>query len=336
MTKKMAKNFGLRCLFILVALTCAACSGASPQSSTNSPTTTSSLSSDSSGLALSTTNASVDVLGSFPFSATGGVAPYRFYMVSGGGSINLSSGIYVAPVATGSAQIAVEDASGNDAYADIKIMGLALGLTITPASISVAEGSTYTFTVSGGSGLYTFSVASGIGSVNSTTGVYTAPLSAGTASIEVADTEGNTVNAAITVFNPSTGVPTSAPLYREIDSSLGLHMSTLNSGEDAPGYVEQEILLYVYGSQTSSTIVPLYRCGLGNAHFTTTDVTCEGVPTASLEIQMGWIDSVQQAGEVPLYRLHSGGDSMDSLSSTEGTQNGYVLDGITGYAPVTN
>jgi len=278
----------------------------------------------------------VDVRGSFPFSATGGIAPYRFYMVSGGGSINMSSGIYIAPASTGSAQIAVEDASGNDAYADITVMGLALGLTIAPASISVAEGSTYTFTVSGGSGLYTFSLVSGIGSISSTTGVYTAPSSAGTASIEVTDTEGNKANAAITVFNASTGVPTSAPLYREIDSSLGLHMSTLNSGEGAPDYVQEELLLYVYGSQISSTIVPLYRCALGNAHFTTTDVTCEGIPTASLEIQMGWIDSVQQAGEVPLYRLHSGTDSMDSLSSTEGTQNGYVLDGITGYAPATN
>jgi hypothetical protein len=331
---KMAKNFGLRCLFILLALTCAACSGSSPSSNSNNPTTTW-LSSGSSGLALSATSASVDVRGSFPFTATGGVPPYRFYLVSGAGSINLSSGIYVAPQAAGTAQIAVEDATGNDAYANITIMGLALGLTIAPASISVAEGSTYTFTISGGSGLYTFSVASGIGTINSTTGVYTAPLSVGTASVEVSDTEGNRANAAITVFDPSAGALPSAPLYREIDSSLGLHMSTLNSGEGSPDYVQEELLLYVYGSQINSTIVPLYRCSLGNAHFTTTDVTCEGVPNASLEIQMGWIDSVQQAGEVPLYRLHSssGGDSMDSLSSTEGTQNGYVLDGITGYAP---
>ena len=252
--------------------------------------------------------------------------------------MNMSSGVYTAPKAAGSAEIVVADAAGNDAYAIVTSIGVPLGLTVSPQSITLNEGDKYTFTAFGGTEIYTFSVASGIGAIDSKSGVYTAPQSTGTASIDVTDSAGNKVSATVTVSNSSVGVPPSAPLYREISSSLGLHMSTLNSDEGDPAYVEEEILLYVYGSQINSTIVPLYRCALGIAHFTTTDVTCEGVPSASLEIQMGWIDSVQQSGELPLYRLHSssGGDSMDSLSSTEGTQDGYVLDGIIGYAPATN
>lgn len=333
----MARNLRLKCLFIFVAWICAACAGGPSTSSTNSPTT-SLIGSGSTALTLNPTTATVQVEETYPFTVTGGIAPYHFYLVTGEGAMNVNTGVYTAPRVAGTAQVVVEDSTGTDAYGTVTVIGIPLALTVSPSEVTVNEGQSYQFTAYGGSGSYTFSVASGIGTIDSETGVYTAPQSTGTASIVVTDTQGDRVNVTVTVTNSSAGAPPSAPLYREVSSSSGLHMSTLNSSEGAPDYVEQEILLSVYGSQISSSIVPLYRCGLGNAHFTTTDVTCEGVSGASLEIQMGWIDSVQQSGEVPLYRLHSssGGDSMDSLSSTEGTQNGYVLDGVIGYAPATN
>ena len=73
-------------------------------------------------------------------------------------------------------------------------------LTISPTTATVAVGRDVDFDASGGSGTLRFSVASGSGVINSTTGIFTAATSTGSTTIRVSDAVGNTTTAIVTVL----------------------------------------------------------------------------------------------------------------------------------------
>src|SRR4051812_41673866 len=62
-------------------------------------------------------------------------------------------------------------------------------LTLQPSSAVIGVGTTQTFTASGGRAPYSYSVASGTGTVDSS-GLFTAPPAAGTSSVRVVDAAG--------------------------------------------------------------------------------------------------------------------------------------------------
>jgi hypothetical protein len=128
------------------------------------------------------------------------------------------------------------------------------------------------------------------------------------------------------------------PYYREYDSQSSMHMSTTVDGEGSPAFEEEFILVQLYTGQSTSTLVPLYRCHTAKGHNSTLSSSCEGISGAILDGQQGWIDTVQQTGEVPLYRLYTSntGDYMDSTTSNEGASLGYVLNATLGYALPAN
>lgn len=82
-------------------------------------------------------------------------------------------------------------------------------LAISPTSLTMAISTTQTFTGVGGclngtncvGGARIFSLISGIGSIDPSTGIYTAPTSAGTAVVQVADSIGNTATATINIVS---------------------------------------------------------------------------------------------------------------------------------------
>lgn len=102
-------------------------------------------------------------------------------------------------------------ATGNNAAtANNGMSTLTSTLTISPSSVTLTEGESYTFTVSGGSGTgYTYSVPAGNqGSVttSSAQGFYVAPSSfTGTTLLQVTDSAGDTVYANITVSTSGGG-----------------------------------------------------------------------------------------------------------------------------------
>jgi hypothetical protein len=79
-------------------------------------------------------------------------------------------------------------------------------LAISPKIASVNQNQQYTFTASGGTGPYVFSLLQGLGSIDSGTGVYSAPSETGSALVQVADSLGATdqaqvtINSALTLF----------------------------------------------------------------------------------------------------------------------------------------
>jgi len=88
-------------------------------------------------------------------------------------------------------------------------------LTISPSTLTLGEGNSYTFTASGGSGNYSFSVPSSEGYMDASNGAYTAPSNwTGTISVEATDvTYGTIATATVTITSGSTftGTPTPTP-----------------------------------------------------------------------------------------------------------------------------
>jgi hypothetical protein len=84
-------------------------------------------------------------------------------------------------------------------------------LSISPASISITQMATVTFSATGGKPPYAFSVASGSGSVNSTTGLYAASGATGSEVVRVTDSRGRTSDAAVTVTSSGASLQIAPP-----------------------------------------------------------------------------------------------------------------------------
>jgi len=126
------------------------------------------------------------------FAPTGGLGPFTWSVVAGGGSV--SDGIYTAPGAPGAATVRVTDALGQTADAAVSISA---PLSLAPASVVLSPGASTTFSASGGVPPYTYTVVSGGGSFSGAT--YTAPSSGSTAVVRVTDAVGATATANVTL-----------------------------------------------------------------------------------------------------------------------------------------
>lgn len=76
-------------------------------------------------------------------------------------------------------------------------------LSLSPANVAVEVREGVAFAASGGTPDYVFSVASGGGSIDARSGYYTAPESAGAATVRVADAAGDTRESSVTIVTPS-------------------------------------------------------------------------------------------------------------------------------------
>lgn len=150
----------------------------------------------SSSLVLSPANATVGTSSTFQFSSGGGVAPYTYALVSGVGSIDASTGVYTAPASSGVAVVKVTDSNANVATANINVTA---SLTLSPSSLIMEDNNFVSFSAVGGVAPYVYSVYTGGGVINSTTGAYTSPANDATVIIRVQDANGLIDEANITV-----------------------------------------------------------------------------------------------------------------------------------------
>ncbi len=138
-------------------------------------------------LAIKPDSATVYVGEVYIFSASGGVPPYTYAVVEGGGTVDSSTGVYTAPDSVGSAIIRVTDSASNTSEASVSIVDYPY-ISSPPERLYVYD--EYTFEASGGVSPYTYSIIDGIGTLDSSTGVYNAPGYSGEVDIEIKDSMG--------------------------------------------------------------------------------------------------------------------------------------------------
>jgi hypothetical protein len=131
-------------------------------------------------------------------SPNGGKTPYFFSMQSGAGTIN-ASGIYTAPTTPGTDVIKVTDSSGLGQQKLITVQ-VKEGLTISPTSKYLTVNENQQYSAGGGLGPYTYSILSGRGTVNPSTGLYNAGNLPGDAVVRVSDQLDNTAEASVQVL----------------------------------------------------------------------------------------------------------------------------------------
>jgi len=135
------------------------------------------------------------------FSASGGRPAYAFRVVSGGGSIDPGSGVYTAPSAVSDVVIEVTDAAGKRARANVEVLG-PRPVVIAPSAVTMLVTNSCVFAGHGGIPPYSYVVTSGNGSINSSTGVFTAAGTAGTSTVTLTDGRGLSAIATIAVQEP--------------------------------------------------------------------------------------------------------------------------------------
>jgi uncharacterized protein (TIGR03382 family) len=155
-------------------------------------------------LSITPRSASVSPRGQMVFTATGGSGSgysWSFGTNNSGGSMNASTGAYTAgPTGSVTDTVKVTDSLGNTATGNITVTA---GVSISPAAPSPPPKGTLSFTASGGSGTgFTWSLTtnSSGGSINASTGAYTAgPTGSVADTVKVTDSLGNTATGNITV-----------------------------------------------------------------------------------------------------------------------------------------
>ena len=133
--------------------------------------------------------------GTAQFSVTGGVAPFTFTESSSTGGTITGAGLFTAPGSPGSASVVVTDANGSTATAQITVIDSTSisSLTISPVSVTVGDSGAVTFSASGGTGTYAFSIIGNYGNgatIDAQAGTFSAPSTDGSLQVQVTDSSG--------------------------------------------------------------------------------------------------------------------------------------------------
>ena len=132
-------------------------------------------------------------------SASGGIPPFTYSIVTGQGTVNAQSGVFSSLGSPpGTTIVKVTDTSMKQAYAAVIINP---SLIISPTVTTIGKGESAQFSTVGGSQPYVYSLLSGTGSITSGTGVYSATNSPGTSFVRITDNAGNTADAPRPVVN---------------------------------------------------------------------------------------------------------------------------------------
>ena len=141
----------------------------------------------------------VEKLGTLTFTTTGGTAPISFSISTTTiGTIVSATGVFTAANTAGSATVTALDALGNSVTATITVLANTT-IGINPSAGVVAVTGTLTFTAPAGTAPLFFTTSPGtFGTIVIGTGVFTA-TAAGTETITVVDSVGNTGTTTVTV-----------------------------------------------------------------------------------------------------------------------------------------
>lgn len=148
---------------------------------------------------ISPQNKILSVGNTFTFDVLSGKPPYSFTLLSGEGAINKETGEFTAPGQPGTSVIRVTDLTGTQAEA---IISTTAGLVISGPKFIMPSGK-YNFSANGGVPPFQFLVSSGPGSIDPTTGIFSADGAANESVIvRVEDSMGNHAESSFTIQSP--------------------------------------------------------------------------------------------------------------------------------------
>jgi MYXO-CTERM domain-containing protein len=227
------------------------------------------------GVTLNPGAPSVAPRGPLSFNATGGSGTgyqYTFTSNNSGGSVDAATGAYLAGATSNLTDVVTAtDSLGNSASVSVSVGG---GLTLNPATPTLAPRATVTLTASGGSGTgYGFVITGNLSgaSIDSATGAYQAGIVPNvTDGVTVTDSLGNTAVATIMVgagVAVAPAVSTAAPRGTVVLSASGgsgtgyiFAVTTNNSGAT----IDASAGRYVAGTQAAATDTVTVTDSLGN------------------------------------------------------------------------
>lgn len=185
-------------------------------------------------LRISPKTPTVPVGAKLTFTSSGGTNPKTFSIVSGGGSIGSTDGVFTAPAVTGATVVKVRDSKGLEDQTTVTITGAgALAATFSPNPVRI--GDLVTITASGGTSPYTYKKIVGEGIL--TGNKYQAPVTAtgDQAYILVTDKVGAVVTVPIVVPKPSQKVFLANQLFTVPTRVTTLHVKAWGGGGGGGG-----------------------------------------------------------------------------------------------------
>lgn len=198
-----------------------------------------------------------------------------------------------------------------------------------------ANGSTQVI-ANGGTSPYQYGIISGSGTINPTTGVYTAAASTGSVTAVVTDSVGNQASVTFSVIAVTGGsvAYTLIPVYRSYHGASGAHLVTASFGEaNGTGYTYEGVLFNAFTSAFSA--VAVYKCynKTTNDYYVSNYSDCGGVG-AYLGL-IGYLEkNATNVVAYPVYRCVQSADKklhLVTMDTTECVNNNYTVEGVLGY-----
>lgn len=176
-------------------------------------------------ITLSPSVASVDRSGTIKFSAIGGTGAYTWTVSDRTlALIGASDGAFTAGTTEGTVVVTATDSLGARGNANISIGSKAV--TVSPASAQVPTGGSQTFTSNGTAPLFWTVSNTAIGAIGTTTGVFTATSTAGSATVSVLDSAGGTGSATVTVISTTMILTPSSLAFAQLPSGTVTYVAT--------------------------------------------------------------------------------------------------------------
>jgi hypothetical protein len=273
--------------------------------------------------------------------------------VAGGGSVNITTGLFTAGNVTGTYTNTVRASVGALAgFATVNVTSGALAsITVTPTPVSVQTNGTQQFTAIGrdGSGndfviTPVWSVVSGGGAINSSTGLFTAGLVAGTYTNTVRATSGAVSGfATVTVTAIAPSLATIEVQPDPADLFVGGTQQFAAVGRDGLGNIFpiSPVWTVVNGGGTIDLATGLFTAGAATGTFTKTVVATSGLIADSATVIVAAVPPPPPAsplGRAATYGILAGQGITCAIS---GTINGSAADigswplaTYTGFSPV--